>query len=531
LNAFTGNTIYVAFHQTASGSTWYDFGIDDFLIEAIPTGPVLECTPTSLDFGEVALGVQVGPKKVTVTNTGIGVLELNQDNTQIIGTGFTIDDFDFSLEANESGQINVYANAAEEGPFTATLRITYGEQQCDVALSATGLPEGIIVIGTGDEDLGLPIYPNFGYSYSQSIFLQSDIHLANRNIEKIYYYWNGAGAASSSNEWTVYMGNTDKNEFVDEDDWIPIGNLTQVFSGVVDLPAVEGWVEISLDSPFYHNDTNLVIAVDENESGYDYSVYFYCTSVETKGNRSILYRNDSTNPDPASPPTGTYYNYAITGYPNIKLEFEEAQPPLPVELTTFTAVISSDNLVEISWVTQTETGMVGYYVYRSSSESLDNAIAVSDMIEALNTAEQHTYKFIDSEIYDSGNYYYWLQTVDLAGSVSFHGPVSVYYTSAEDNPIPEIPKVTELRSIYPNPFNPVAFIPYSLAEESDAHFYIYNVKGQLLRHIYVGPQYPGYYQIRWDGKDINGKSCGSGVYYIIMKAGKQTFQRKAVLMK
>jgi hypothetical protein len=253
--------------------------------------------------------------------------------------------------------------------------------------------------------------------------------------------------------------------------------------------------------------------------------------VETKGNRSILYRNDSTNPDPASPPTGTYSNYAITGYPNIKLEFEEAQPPLPVELTTFTAVISSDNLVEISWVTQTETGMVGYYIYRSTSETLDNAIAVSEMIEALNTAEQHTYKFIDSEIYDSGTYYYWLQTVEMGGTVSFHGPVSVYYTSAQDNPIPEIPKVTELRSIYPNPFNPVAYIPYSLAEESDAHFYIYNVKGQLLRHIYVGPKNPGYYQISWDGKDINGKACGSGVYYIIMKAGKQTFQRKAVLMK
>jgi len=527
-------TKYIAFYGESTVSNGdNDLMVDNVTIRAIPTGPVLYCTPTSLDFGEVAFGVQVGPKKVTVTNTGSGVLALNKaDNTQIVGTGFAIDDFDFSLEANESGQINVYANATQEGPFTATLRITYGTQQCVVSLSATGLPEGIIVIGTGDEDLGLPIKPNYGYSYSQSIFLQSDIHLANRNIEKIYYYWNGAGEASYSNEWTVYMGNTDKNEFVDEDDWIPIGNLTQVFSGVVDLPAVEGWVEINLASPFYHNNQNIVIAVDENESGYDsYNDYFYGTSVETKGNRSILYRSDGTNPDPALPPTGTYYNYAITGYPNIKLEFEEAQPPLPVELTTFTAVISSDNLVEISWVTQTETGMVGYYVYRSSSESLDNAIAVSDMIEALNTPEQHTYKFIDSEIYDSGNYYYWLQTVDLAGSVSFHGPVSVYYTSAEDNPIPEIPKVTELRSIYPNPFNPVAFIPYSLAEESDAHFYIYNVKGQLLRHIYVGPQYPGYYQIRWDGKDINGKSCGSGVYYIIMKAGKQTFQRKAVLMK
>jgi len=52
-----------------------------------------------------------------------------------------------------------------------------------------------------------------------------------------------------------------------------------------------------------------------------------------------------------------------------------------------------------------------------------------------------------------------------------------------------------------------------------------------VRHINVGPQNPGYYQISWNGKDVNSKSYGSGIYYFIMKAGKQTFQRKAVLMK
>jgi len=523
-------TKYIAFYGESTLSNGdNDLMVDNFTIRQVPTGPVLYYTPTSLDFGEVAFGVQVGPKKVTVTNTGTGVLALNKaDNTQIIGTGFAIDDFDFSLEANESGQINVYANATQEGPFTATLRITYGTQQCNVSLSATGLPEGIIVIGTGTEELGLPIDPYYRYSYSQSIFLQSEINKANRYIEKIYYYWNGAGAATNSNVWTIYLGHTDINEFANANAWIPITDFS-VYNVTLDLSAGEGWVEINLDTPFYHTDQNLVIAVDENIYGYDSypNVYFYCTSVETKGNRSISYADDSTNPDPTAPPAGTL----VTGYPNIKLEFEEAQPPLPVELTSFTVIVSSENMVQISWVTQTETEMLGYYIYRSTSETLDNAIAVSDMIEALNTAEQHTYKFIDSEIYDSGTYYYWLQTVEMGGTVSFHGPVSVYYTSAQDNPIPEIPKVTELRSIYPNPFNPVAYIPYSLAEESDAHFYIYNVKGQLLRHIYVGPKNPGYYQISWDGKDINGKACGSGVYYIIMKAGKQTFQRKAVLMK
>ena len=532
-DSYNNTTFWIRFY--AYSGYGYDLFIDNVVIEEIPAEPVLSLTPDSLDFGEVALGVSVGPQKVTVTNTGSGVLTLNKDdNTQIIGTGFEIDDFDFSLAANESGQINVYAHATQEGPFTATLKITYGSNEYEVSLSATGLPEGTIVIGTGHDDLSLPIEPWYGYSYSQSIFLQSEINIANRSIEKIYYYWNGVGAASNSNNWTVYMGHTDKTSFASTSDWIPSDSLIQVFSGDVNLPAVAGWVEINLDPPFYHTDQNIVIAVDENAPLYDNNThYFYCTTVETKGNRSIRYYSDDDNIDPANPLTATGYLYdaVVPGYPNIKLKFEEAQPPLPVELTTFTAVISADNLVEISWITQTETGMVGYYVYRSNSESLDDAIAVSDMIEALNTPEEHTYKFIDSEIYDSGNYYYWLQTVDLSGAVSFHGPVSVYYTSAEDNPIPEIPKVTELRSIYPNPFNPVAFIPYSLAEESDAHFYIYNVKGQLLRHIYVGPQYPGYYQIRWDGKDINGKSCGSGVYYIIMKAGKQTFQRKAVLMK
>jgi hypothetical protein len=60
------------------------------------------------------------------------------------------------------------------------------------------------------------------------------------------------------------MGNTDKTAFESISDWIPLANLTQVFIGEVSLPAVEGWVEINLDMPFYHNNQNLVIAVDEN---------------------------------------------------------------------------------------------------------------------------------------------------------------------------------------------------------------------------------------------------------------------------
>jgi len=492
LSNYNDNIVYIRFRAYSSwGYGETDMGLDDIVIEEIPQQPVFNYSPTSINFGEVVQGVQVGPRYVTVTNIGGGTLILSPSAITIINDAGHNFSFDFEneveLSTGMSVNIPVYVTVHSEGPVSAILRINYADTDYDVALSATGLPTGIVVIGTGTEDLSLPIEPYYGYSYSQSIFLQSDIQVTNRYIEKIYYYWNGAASAKNSNDWTIYMGNTDLTEFADENSWVT--GLTQVFSGIVELPNVPGWAEITLDQPFFHTNQNLIIAVDENSDSYDGdSEFFYCTSTGAKGFRSILYYNDDINPDPANPPTNTYSNYAITGFPNLKLQFLEEQPPLPVELTTFTAVISSDNLVEISWVTQTETGMVGYYIYRSTSETLDNAIAVSDMIEALNTAEQHTYKFIDSEIYDSGTYYYWLQTVEMGGTVSFHGPVSVYYTSAQDNPIPEIPKVTELRSIYPNPFNPVAYIPYSLAEESDAHFYIYNVKGQLLRHIDLIPE-------------------------------------------
>ncbi len=109
--------------------------------------------------------------------------------------------------------------------------------------------------------------------------------------------------------------------------------------------------------------------------------------------------------------------------------------------------------------------------------------------------------------------------------------VAKAYIPYDSNDIVVVEGNTGLGAIYPNPFNPVANIPYNLSELSDADFYIYNVKGQLVRHINVGPQHPGYYQISWNGKDDNDKSCSSGIYYFIMKAEKQTFQRKAVLLK
>ena len=186
----------------------------------------------------------------------------------------------------------------------------------------TGQPGSILTIGEGNSNLRIPINPYYVYSYSQSIFLQSEIDIADQRIETVWYYWNGAAEAISSNDWTVYMGHTANAEFASTSSWIPRAELYQVFQGDVALPATAGWIEIPLSTPFeYNNIDNLVIAVDENEASYDgSSMFFYGTDTAT--NRSIRYYSDVTNPDPSAPPPGTL----VLGYPNLLLQITDDEP-------------------------------------------------------------------------------------------------------------------------------------------------------------------------------------------------------------
>jgi len=207
-----------------------------------------------------------------------------------------------------------------------------------------------------------------------------------------------------------------------------------------------------------------------------------------------------------------------------------ANPSVPVELSSFTAAISADNFVNLMWVTQTETGVLGYYVLRGTENVLADAITVSELIPATNTSEQQSYIFKDSELFEDGYYYYWLQNSDMDGTVSFHGPIGIQFSTIGSG-VPEIPLVTELKPVYPNPFNPMAYIPFSLKEAANVNFEIYNARGQLVKRIPLGQKAPGHYRTEWDGRDDQGRACGTGVYHIRMTAGNDSYLRKAVLMK
>ena len=82
----------------------------------------------------------------------------------------------------------------------------------------------------------------------------------------------------------------------------------------------------------------------------------------------------------------------------------------------------------------------------------------------------------------------------------------------------EIPAETTLLMNYPNPFNPETWIPYQLAEDTTVTMAIYDLKGALVRRLEIGHQSAGFYTERgraayWDGRNENGESVASGLYF------------------
>ncbi|NLA44286.1 MAG: hypothetical protein GX869_01370, partial [Candidatus Cloacimonetes bacterium] len=192
-----------------------------------------------------------------------------------------------------------------------------------LALSTLGFAD-TVQIGTGTATTSyLPIYGFYGYNYTQQIYLQTQINKSG-NITKLRFFY-VSGAITNSKDWVIYMGHTTKTSFSSTTDWVPLANLTQVFAGDVSsyLPAANNWMEIPLTTPFNYNNTdNLVIAVDENTSGYASMSWGAFTSGSNTG---IYYYSDSVNPDPASPPTATSRTGSID---RIQLVFPNTSAPL-----------------------------------------------------------------------------------------------------------------------------------------------------------------------------------------------------------
>ena len=101
----------------------------------------------------------------------------------------------------------------------------------------------------------------------------------------------------------------------------------------------------------------------------------------------------------------------------------------------------------------------------------------------------------------------------------------------EDDEEPTVPDEFALGQNYPNPFNPATTIEYSLPQNSDVNFEIYNILGQMIYSQVSINQSAGRHSIVWQGNNNQGQQISSGVYIYRLTAGEFTDTKKMALMK
>jgi len=93
------------------------------------------------------------------------------------------------------------------------------------------------------------------------------------------------------------------------------------------------------------------------------------------------------------------------------------------------------------------------------------------------------------------------------------------------------PSEFSLSQNYPNPFNPVTNFQFTIPKSSHVKIEIFNIVGQKVATLLDGDMKPGLYTADWNGRDENGKTVSSGIYFYRLQAGDFSNMKKMVLVK
>ena len=89
-----------------------------------------------------------------------------------------------------------------------------------------------------------------------------------------------------------------------------------------------------------------------------------------------------------------------------------------------------------------------------------------------------------------------------------------------------IPTEYSLSNAYPNPFNPMTTIEYSLPNMGEVSLIVYNLLGEEVTRLISEIQQAGYHKVTWDASNNS-----SGIYFYRLQSGRFTQARKMALLK
>lgn len=186
--------------------------------------------------------------------------------------------------------------------------------------------------------------------------------------------------------------------------------------------------------------------------------------------------------------------------------------PLPVELTSFTAVAKGRG-VELAWQTATEQNNLGFDVERMMPTGWTRI----GFVEGNGTTNApQSYTFTDASA--KGKVMYRLKQIDRDGKFEYTGSVEAF--------VENVVTTYALAQNYPNPFNPSTTIQYQIPVSGNVSLKVFDMLGKEVTAPVNGFHAAGPHAVSFDASQLS-----SGIYFYQIRSGSFLQTRRMQLLK
>jgi len=142
---------------------------------------------------------------------------------------------------------------------------------------------------------------------------------------------------------------------------------------------------------------------------------------------------------------------------------------------------------------------------------LVNWLTVSPLSGSVNNGQTETLTLdFVADNGDAGDNLAWLVIAhDGPGSETVL-PISMFVSGGEV--AAAMPSVFALNGNYPNPFNPMTRISFNLPAEARTSVEVLDLRGRVVKTLFVGTMAEGEQLVNWDGSDNSGQAVAAGMY-------------------
>lgn len=387
-------------------------------------------------------------------------------------------------------------------------------------MAFTTAPAPLPCIETGDGTASgyySPFYNFYKNTWTQTIYTPEQVGRSGQ-IQAIQLHVEAVPTTQYvDDEVTIYLAHTSMEIAATTSDWIPQGDLVQVYAEAPFAHAADtGWFELQLQAPFYYNGTdNLAIVVGrKNSTAYSSALKFYYTA-RTSG--ALLYRGNDSDATYGEYPNGVTGTKS-TNQANVMFCFPSESCAQPAGMTVSDITYSSARVMwtpggaERNWETYLSTTQL-------TDAELDSVAATAvatPMVALSNLIDDVDYWFYARSICDSTTHSSWA-VVHFVTPAMCLAPASVTADSTTTNMA--WLTIVDVNAGFENPSYEVAYGPaisfslknaatYQTAQANDTNLVLTNLQHTTTYAMAVRVTCDATHTSRWSPISYFQTDCG-----------------------